>query len=226
MNSTPPATLGRDEVIAYLREVGAILHEAGLQADIHVVGGAAMALVFDARRVTRDVDAAIRSHGPELYEAAAIVAQRHNLPPDWINSRAAAFMSSEDDGDGDEFNFPGLRVAVSSPEHLLAMKLRALRQRDLDDLVVLFRVLHIQSPGEAAEIHDRLFGEADIGYAGADEALYAAQMVFDYAERTGQPITAPEPHLAPEPGGPQFVAEYRKQDGTPVSAHWRKPPRR
>lgn len=45
MNNTPPATLGRNKVIAYLREVGAILHEADLQADIHVVGGAAMALV-------------------------------------------------------------------------------------------------------------------------------------------------------------------------------------
>lgn len=68
------------------------------------------------------------------------------------------------------------------------MKLRAMRSRDMEDLDVLFRLSGITSPEQAARIHDRLFSEADIGYGGADERLFAAQMVFHRARRAGRPI--------------------------------------
>lgn len=142
------------------------------------VGGAAMAVAFDTRRSTRDVDVSLRLGGGAFWDAAAQVAKRHHLDPEWINSRAAAFLTNEPDVDATEFGVPGLRVAVASPHHLIALKLRAMRDRDMDDLEFLFRHVGITHPQQAADIHDRLFDESYIGYATPGEALYAAEQVF------------------------------------------------
>ena len=186
--STHERTLSRDELVDLLRRVGAILQERGLKASIYVVGGAAMAMVFDSRRTTRDVDASIRSHHEEFDKAVKVVAERNSLAPDWVNSNASAFMPNHPDSGADELNLPGLRVAIASSEHLIAMKLRAMRRRDQNDLETLFRSSGIESPEEAAAIHDRLFGDADIGYSGPNEALYAARLVFERAAAEGRPI--------------------------------------
>ncbi|HMR49056.1 MAG TPA: DUF6036 family nucleotidyltransferase [Arachnia sp.] len=179
----------RDDVLALLREVGEILVDGGVEASLYIVGGAAMALEFDTRRITRDIDAAVRSGGGEFWTAVAAVAESHGLSPDWVNSRAAAFFSNEPDTDAHEVTLPGLRIAVASPRHLLAMKLRAMRRRDLDDLEVLFRHLGITSPEQAAAIHDEFFDDSYMGYFDPKEALYAAQRVFDRAAARGNPIT-------------------------------------
>lgn len=183
-----PQLFTREQVLDLLREVGAILQAEGLEGSLYIVGGAAMALVFDSRRTTRDVDAAISGPRDEFEKAVGVVAQRHGLAPDWLNSSAAAFAPSATDEGATEVSLPGLRVAVASAEHLLAMKLRALRRRDLADLVVLFKQLGIRTPEQAAAIHDRLFSDSDIGYAGLEESLYAARLVFDWAARQGEPL--------------------------------------
>lgn len=182
------APLNRDELVSLLREVGEILVERGVEATIYVVGGAAMALQFDARRTTRDVDASIRSGRDDLADAVALVAHRHGLAPDWLNARASAFLPNEPDADAIELTLPGLRMAVASPEHLIALKLRALRDRDVDDLEVLFRHVGITHPQQAVDIHDKLFDDSYIGSLDPDEALYAAQLVFDRAAARGRPL--------------------------------------
>lgn len=188
MSEKFPGLLTGDQLLDLLREVGELLLAGGHEGHLYVVGGAAMALAFDSRRVTRDVDAAAPGDQAPLWDAVEEVAVRHDLPPDWINSHAAAFMTNEDDPAASELTLPGLRVAVASPEHLIAMKLRAMRDRDLADLDTLFRVQGITGPQEAADIHNRLFDESYIGYADPDEALYAAQIVFDRAAARGNPI--------------------------------------
>lgn len=105
-----------------------------------------------------------------------------------MNSSAVAFISDEADPNSREITLPGLRVAVASPEHLIAMKLRSLRERDMDDLEHLFRLTNITTPAEAAEIHSRLFGDSHIGYQGPEETLYGARRVFDRAAAMGRPL--------------------------------------
>jgi len=162
--------------------------QRGKRATIYVVGGAAMAIQYDARRVTRDVDAITRGGAEEFWDAAKVVGQRHDLGPEWVNSHAAAFLSSEPDDDGMLLSLAGLEVRNGSAEHLLAMKLRSLRARDMDDLEVLFGVLGISDPQQAADIHDRLFDELSMGYGGPEESLYAARQVFKRAAAQGRPI--------------------------------------
>jgi len=188
--------MDRDEIVALLTEVGELLRARGTEASIYVVGGAAMSIEFDARRTTRDIDAAVWSDRPTFEDAAAEIGARHGLPPDWVNSRAVAFFTNAPDDGATELNLPGLRVAVASPEHLLAMKLRALRDRDIDDLIVLFRHVGITEPAQAVAIHDRLFDDSSIGYSGPDDARYAAELVFNRAALRGEPLdtgSQPEP---------------------------------
>lgn len=180
--------LSRDDILDLLRETGSLLADEGTEASIYVVGGAAMAMVFDSRRTTVDVDAGVWGDPEAFWRVARAVGDRHGLGEDWVNSRATAFLSAEPDGAASEINLPGLRVLLASPRHLMAMKLRALRDRDLDDLVILFRALEIRDPQEAADIHDELFDESAIGYGSPEESLYAAQLVFDHARRSGRPL--------------------------------------
>jgi hypothetical protein len=65
-------------------------------ADLFVVGGAAMAMAYDATRVTRDVDAMFVPHGVVVEEARA-VADELGLPPWWLNEQASVYVSGKDD---------------------------------------------------------------------------------------------------------------------------------
>jgi hypothetical protein len=55
--------LGRDELERAFSALGERLAGRGIVADVFIVGGAAMALAYDAQRVTRDVDAVFVPHG-------------------------------------------------------------------------------------------------------------------------------------------------------------------
>lgn len=88
-----------------------------------------MALAYDARRATRDIDAVFRPHGAVLEEARAVAAEL-GLPPWWLNEQASAYVAPGGDPDAARvFDHPGLRVSAASPEHLLAMKVLAARRR-------------------------------------------------------------------------------------------------
>lgn len=69
------------------QELSENLQARGLQAQLFVVGGAAMALAYDQQRITRDVDA-IFEPAPEVRDIAESIADRHGLEPDWLNDAA------------------------------------------------------------------------------------------------------------------------------------------
>ncbi|PRY15785.1 DUF6036 family nucleotidyltransferase [Pseudosporangium ferrugineum] len=66
---TDDGLLGRAELERAFSALGDRLARRGLVADLFIVGGAAMALAYDAKRVTRDVDATFVPHGVVLEEA-------------------------------------------------------------------------------------------------------------------------------------------------------------
>jgi hypothetical protein len=57
MTDTGGVLMGRAELERAFTVLGDRLARRGVVADLFVVGGAAMALAYDATRVTRDVDA-------------------------------------------------------------------------------------------------------------------------------------------------------------------------
>jgi len=143
------------------RMLGDRLARLGLVADIYVFGGAAMALAYDARRATRDVDAVFRPHGPVLAEARAVAGEL-GLPAWWLNEQASAYVAPGGDPAGPRvFDHPALRVSAASPEHLLAMKVMAARRRDVGDIQLLLAHLSLQSPDEAWALCREVFPDEE-----------------------------------------------------------------
>ena len=84
--------LDRAGIEEVFRRLGDRLAKRGVVADIYVFGGAAMALAYDARRATRDVDAVFKPHGIVLEEAHAMGAEL-GLPPWWLNKQASSYVA-------------------------------------------------------------------------------------------------------------------------------------
>jgi len=74
----------REEIVAALTALGERLNERDVEGEVYVVGGAAIAIAFDARRATRDVDAVFEPK-QAIYAAADEVGSEVGLPPGWLN---------------------------------------------------------------------------------------------------------------------------------------------
>ncbi|WJK32326.1 DUF6036 family nucleotidyltransferase [Solwaraspora sp. WMMA2065] len=152
MTGSDGVLMGRAELERAFSSLGDRLVRRGVVADIFVVGGAAMALAYDAKRVTRDVDAMFVPHGVVLDEARA-VADELGLPPWWLNEQASVYVSGkEDPGRRRVFDHPGIRVMAASPEHIFAMKALAARARDVDDLRTLAALAEVATVDDAVRL--------------------------------------------------------------------------
>jgi hypothetical protein len=67
------ALLDREQLERAFTALGDRLVRRGVVADVFVVGGAAMALAYDATRVTHDVDSLFVPHGVVLEEASSTI---------------------------------------------------------------------------------------------------------------------------------------------------------
>ena len=85
----------REGLLIALRSLDEELGAVGVRGDVFVVDGAAMALAYDARRATVDVDA-IFVPAIEVRMAVARVAERLHIDEDWLNDGAKAFMPGSD----------------------------------------------------------------------------------------------------------------------------------
>lgn len=102
-----------------------------------VVGGAALAFLSDVRS-TRDVDH-VSGEVPQAVRRAVVdVAEVEGLAPDWLNNAAKGFTPAlSPEPMTTLFDGQALIVKSGSPEYLLAMKLFAARELDIDDTVLL-----------------------------------------------------------------------------------------
>jgi hypothetical protein len=158
---------GRAEIERAFTALGERLVRRGVVADVFVVGGAAMAMAYDAARVTRDVDAVFKPHGIVLEEARK-VAEDLGLPYWWLNEQATVYISGKEDASKRRvFDHLGLRVMAASPAHIFAMKARAARTRDIDDLRLLADIIGLSSAEEAfADMYGVLPGRTRIPQIG------------------------------------------------------------
>lgn len=130
-----PQELSGDELLGYLAEVDAEL-PSGSHIEIAAAGGGALALRW-ATRTTTDLDIVSEGMPQSLRAAAAVVAERHGLRPDWINDAAKAFAPSLDPQLKAAYTGERLRVFVAGTRYLLATKLFSGRDADFDDAVRL-----------------------------------------------------------------------------------------
>ncbi len=153
--------LDRQRIIAALAALGARLQARGVHGQVFIVGGAAMALAYSGRRLTRDIDAAFEPKGV-IYQAAAQVAADLGLPEDWLNDAVKGFMPGADKDSRVILEIPGIEVRVGSPQYLLAMKLLAMRVgEDDDDIRVLLRECGITTVAGAVALLERAYPHRD-----------------------------------------------------------------
>ena len=119
------ADVTREEIVAALTAVGAVLHaREGSWGELYVVGGAAIALALDARRSTGgDVDAVFEPKA-EIYEAAARVAGSRWICTPGLRRRKQGlpYAGPNDPEAAPVLDVPGLRCLAASPRMLLALR--------------------------------------------------------------------------------------------------------
>ncbi|MGH9111424.1 MAG: DUF6036 family nucleotidyltransferase [Acidimicrobiales bacterium] len=149
--------LSRQRILDLFSELDDELCDSGTRGDLFVVGGAAMAVAYDARPATRDVDG-IWHPSAEVRAAATRVAARHDdLAPDWLNDGVKGFLPGDDHGTR-RVVYEGecLTVSAASPEYLLATKLLASRvSRDEDDILLLYDLCGLTTVNEGLDLHER-----------------------------------------------------------------------
>jgi hypothetical protein len=129
--------LDRATITARLTDLAEELAVRDTRAELYVVGGAALALAYDTRRATRDIDAVFEPKAV-VYEAATAVASRRGLPDGWLNDAVKGLVPAGDETAVPVLDLPSLKVSAASPRYLLAMKVAAARvDRDQADIVSL-----------------------------------------------------------------------------------------
>lgn len=155
------------------------LHRRGIHAELYLFGGGAMVLAHNAREATMDLDTAIRRHHGPVMAEARVVAEELGLPFWWLNEQATSYLPAGADVEATVvLERPGLTVVAASPRHLLALKVRAARQSDIADIVVLARLVGATSAEQAERIAAEVFGGEPLSersravLADLDEALH------------------------------------------------------
>lgn len=146
--------LGASEIRSLLAALDAELAKTDTRAELYVLGGAVMCLVFAARPSTKNVDGCFVPTA-RVREAARRVALLRDLPEDWLNHAAKGYQS--DRGDFAPFLELGhLRILTATPEYLLALKCLAMRLgaefHDEADVRFLLRYLNLTRVEAVKEI--------------------------------------------------------------------------
>ena len=152
---------------------------------IVVVGGAAMSWHREMR-LTRDVDVISEGMTDALRAAAAIVASRHKLRPDFINDAAKAktiSLTAEL-----ELLYEGNRLQVFSPgsRYILAMKLIAGREQDFGDCVCLLKGSDIEDVDTVLDLVEEAL---PFSMSRTLKIEYFTRMVFDAAKGETQIVS-------------------------------------
>ncbi len=149
----PLKKLTKTEVLAALSRLSELAQEDGVRLEMTLYGGAVMMLAYDARDVTKDVDAIV--HPPEVARRlVARVAVERDLHDAWLNDDVKQFVSTVETKNElplEGVSRAGLRVTKPTAKYLLAMKVMAARlplpghPGDFDDIKVLLRVTRLPS---------------------------------------------------------------------------------
>ncbi|MBM3677906.1 MAG: hypothetical protein FJW96_08500 [Actinobacteria bacterium] len=149
----------RDEITAALTELGRRLDENGVRGEMYVVGGAAIALAFDERRTTRDIDAVFEPKAT-IYEIADAMADAGWAEDGWLNDAVKGFLAGTDEGAAVALDVPGLRVSTASARMLLALKVLAHRVgEDEADVRLLAAALGLSQATEVLAVAAATFGD-------------------------------------------------------------------
>ena len=138
----------KQEIEKALRRLGMLANRQGIELKLFMVGGSALALGFNLRDSTRDVDALILEPSEHESVKAIIekVGQEMHLRPNWLNDDSRIYVTQVSDGPV-IFKTTGLQARRASTAQLLAMKLSASRDtQDDEDAKALLKQMRKDHP--------------------------------------------------------------------------------
>lgn len=150
-----------EEVRHLLNVLEQRLNDEGIDAQVHVIGGSAMALLFpedSETRFTTDIDAAVTPR-PEVLEVVEKIAEEMGLSPTWLNANGTSFIPPRSQAPAAS---TGVTVTIATVEELIAMKLAASRDQDLFDLGILARHAGISDPNQLVDIAFAAYGDDSV----------------------------------------------------------------
>ncbi len=139
------------DIEKYLKILGEELEKKGCTGEILLAGGAIMLLVIKNRDTTKDIDAYFSVASSEIREAATKIARDHGLREDWLNDGVKGFFYGTPP-QSLWAEYPGLRVYLTDPEYIFAMKVAAGRVEDVPDIQALVKFLELKSPEQCLNI--------------------------------------------------------------------------
>lgn len=167
-DNTDDLQFTKEELERLLRDLNARLEKRDVTGEICIFGGAVMILAWEARELTRDVDAVMKPP-EEIKSAVRDVAGSNSLdkpvPADWLNDGVKGYIDRSPDPDSQKlvYDFSHLRVMRPPAEYLLAMKAQSARvgeeEKDRDDLEFIMNNTDIKDPNEVKEIVRKYYPE-------------------------------------------------------------------
>ena len=132
----------KKEILIALNRLNERLEIDKSKAEICIVGGAVMCLVFNAREQTKDVDAIFHPK-TKVYHLAKQVAEEQGLPDDWLNDSAKAYINRQLEK-VEVLNLSSLKLFAPSAKYMLAMKCLASRTGTNDESDIEFLIKHLR----------------------------------------------------------------------------------
>jgi hypothetical protein len=155
-----------EDIENYLSQLGQELLKHGIQEPIHllIIGGAYMLLLTNTPRNTDDIDIfwleeeeGLQRALRPLQEGVNAVAAANQIDPNWLNYMTQLLMSDlVIVPDGILWKTYGpLYIYVPPQEYILALKILAGRDKDIEDCKILLQQVKISTQQEAQILLDR-----------------------------------------------------------------------
>ena len=153
--------MDKKEIEEGLEEIAKLANSDGVFIELAVYGGSAIALKWEFRKATRDVDIIVSGDATYIRNAAKKVAEKKGWPTDWMNDAVKGFASPHGDHElYKEYTYDngGIKVFTPSTRYLLAMKCMAMRidepdgHNDIDDIIALIKDAGIKNESELFQL--------------------------------------------------------------------------
>lgn len=166
----PLKKLTKAEIVAALNRISELAAAEGVRLEMTIYGGALMLLAYDARDVTKDVDAIVYPSEIGRRLVAKVAAER-GLAEEWLNDNVRLFVSAKEAKN--ELIVPavsraGLHITRPTAKYLLAMKVMASRKPlpgypgDYADIETLLRVTKIKAVHDVQGVVDAFFPDTEL----------------------------------------------------------------
>jgi hypothetical protein len=158
--------LSKQDMLRLLEELNDEAVKYDFYAVLDVYGGSAIALGYIDSRKSMDIDAVyITNSHKSLRRATDTIAKRHSLSSDWINEAIMSLVMNDlryNDVAIKLNSMSNIEIRIPSAEQLLAMKLYAGRDKDIDDAVELAGMTGLTSRRQLIDLIHKYFNKKAI----------------------------------------------------------------